>query len=198
MQGPALASALATPLAGGVTATDADAAGFAAPGGSGKAGAAAAGFAATGEAGAVACAGGCVSIAVMVGLSSLSVVTTRALRFLARYSSMQTRERCGQVCCSQSAEATFSPAGAEPVVSATGFGAGFDFVYRFWRHLGFRRSERHGRIGRRFRRRQQLNGDKRAQQDAARGRGRRSDDRMVPHRVTQKRKSRRAACPPPH
>ena len=69
---------------GATTAAVADAAGFAAPGGNGQAGAGTAGLAATGGAGAVVVAGGGVSIAVMIGLSSLSVVTTRVLRFLAR------------------------------------------------------------------------------------------------------------------
>ena len=113
------------------------------------------------------------------------------LRFLLRYSSMQTRERCGQVCRSQSAEATLSPAGAEPVVSGSGFGAALVSTVRALR-------------GRR-RRQTAVSASPAVERLRTRPAKRRpwpqsstAIDRMVPHRVTQKRKSaRRRHVPPP-
>src|ERR1041384_2769157 len=61
----------------------------------------------------------------MVALSSLSV-EIRRVRYLLCISSMQGRERYGQVSCSQSTEAVRSLVGAEPVVSGAGLASPLD------------------------------------------------------------------------
>src|SRR6185437_1609360 len=66
------------------------------------------------------CGAGASWMALTVGLSSLSVEITRTARFLRCHSSIQGRDRYGQVCRSHAASAALSDGGAEPVVSAAG------------------------------------------------------------------------------